>query len=622
MHAQNPAVLALLYLGAMVVTAPIAKRLGLGAVLGYLIAGAALGPHGARLLGASSNDVLHLAEFGIIMMLFLIGLELRPPLLWKLKGPIFGLGGLQVGLTSLALAGGALALGTGWQAALATGLILSLSSTAIVLQTLQEKGLSKSSGGESAFSVLLFQDIAVIPMLALFPLLAASTGSAPASADDTVGWLQMLRVLGAVAAVIGTGKLLIRPVFRMVAISHVRELSTALALLVVLATTLLMNVVGLSPALGAFLAGVVLADSEYRHQLEADIEPFKGLLLGLFFISVGSGIDFGLISSSPGQIAALVLTLVAVKFAVLFALARAANLARPDQLLFAFSLAQGGEFAFVLLAHTRELGLLGEATAQSLTGSVAMSMALAPLLINAYARFIAPLFEAKTSEREPDRIDDNENPVIVAGFGRFGQGVTRFLRACDVRATVLDYDVEQVDILRRFGMKAFYGDASRMDLLRAAGAAQAKILIVAIDDPAKTLEIIERAREEFPHLKILARAYDRLQAYEILHRGVKDVHVETAGSALNLGVDALRALGFRANLAFQLAQSFRKKNEESIRALAKVYHEQDEDTFISHAKGWLAALEQTMRTDLHVVKDEADRAWESAPRSKNNDAIP
>jgi monovalent cation:proton antiporter-2 (CPA2) family protein len=618
MNAHGPGALALIYLLAMVITAPIAKRAGLGAVLGYLIAGALAGPDALGLVGRQQDDVLHLAEFGIIMMLFLIGLELKPAVLWKLRGPIFGLGGLQVAGTAAAILGIALAWGMPWQIGLAVGLVLAASSTAIALQTLQEKGLLKSSGGQTAFSVLLFQDIAVIPILAGIPILAASlhAGAPATDASAAPAWQQVAKILGAVVCVIGAGKLLIRPIFKAVVGSQLRELSTALALLLVLATTLLMEVAGLSPALGAFLAGVVLAESEYRHQLEADIEPFKGILLAIFFISVGAGIDFKRVAADPGWIAAGVLSLILIKFGVLWAIGRFARLARPDQLLFAFSLAQGGEFAFVLLGYTQRSGLLAEQPVQMLTAIVALSMGLAPLLINAYALLILPRFAAATEEREPDAIDEKDNPVIVAGFGRFGQGVTRFLRSCGVECTVLDFDPEQVDIVRKFGFKAFYGDASRMDLLRSAGAERARLLIIAIDDKDKATEMVESVQKEFPHLKLLVRAYDRLHAYELIHRGVQDVHIETAGSAINLGSDALRALGFRANRAVQLAQSFRKRNEQSIRELAKLYHEEDEETYITHAKGWLSALEQTMRNDVAQTGSEnssMDRAWESPP---------
>lgn len=605
--------LALVYLAAMVLTVPIARRLGLGTVLGYLLAGVALGPSALNLLGQSQHEVSHLAEFGVIMMLFLIGLELRPSVLWRLRGPIFLLGTLQVALSAGALMGIGVALGAPWRSALAGGLILALSSTAIVLQTLQEKGVLKTTGGQTSFAVLLFQDIAVIPMLALFPLLGSG---AQAPMPSPLAWDQGLKILGAVALVILAGKYLARPLFRIVLGSRLRELSTAMALLLVLAITLLMNVVGLSPALGAFLAGVVLADSEYRHQLETDIEPFKGLLLGLFFISVGASIRFAEVMATPGLALGTLAALLGVKWLVLYATGKLGKLPRPDTLLFAFSLAQGGEFAFVLMNYAQRERILEESLTQSLTAAVALSMFFAPMMIQGYIRYLQPRFADHGQQREQDEIDERDNPAIVAGFGRFGQMVTRLLRACGVRVTVLDFDAEQVDIVRRFGTKAYYGDASNMDLLRSAGAEQATLLVLAIDDQEKALEMIETVHKEFPRLKILARAYDRLHAYEMIHRGIEHPYIETAGSALNLGIEALRALGFPAKQAHHAAQVFNRHNDQSIRELAKIYMEEDESTFVAHSRNWLQALAGTLQSDRPTVISEADRAWESAPRSK------
>ncbi len=607
----SPLIQTTLYLTAMVITVPLAKRWGIGAVLSYLIAGALLGPHALGWLSEERDSALHLAEFGVIMMLFLIGLELRPALLWKMRGPIFGMGALQMAATTLGVLGACLALGASWQVSVAAGLILALSSTAIVLQTLQEKGLLKTTGGENTFSVLLFQDIAVIPILALLPFLA--TTSAPASPLHRIpGWMQAIQTLGAVALVISSGRFLIRPLFRWVAGTRLRELSTAMALLLVLATTLLMNAVGLSPALGAFLAGVVLAESEYRHQLEADIEPFKGLLLGVFFISIGAGIDFHLIAAQPLQITLATLAFVGLKWLVLWVIASTGKLTRPDRLLFAFSLAQGGEFAFVLLNFSQEHAIFDPQTSRFLTAVVALSMAAAPLLIQACTRWLLPSFSALPEKREPDRIDERDNPVIIAGFGRFGQTVARLLRASGFKATVLDYDAEQVEVLRRFGMKSFYGDASNMDLLEAAGIARARILILAIDDAEKTLEIIQSVQTLYPKLKILARAYDRIHAYKMIHLGVNQVYIETSGSALQLGVDALTALGLSADQSLRLGQIFRKMNEKSIQELARVYHEADENTFIAHSKEWLSALEKLLQADRFEMKSSPETEQPSA----------
>ncbi len=612
-HETSLATLVMIYLGAMIVAVPLARRLGLGAVLGYLIVGVALGAQGLGWIGRDQEQVLHLAEFGVIMMLFLIGLELRLPLLMKLRGPIFGMGGLHLAGSAAALGVVAWLGGSSPSAALVAGLILSLSSTAIVLQSLQEEGMLKSAGGESAFSVLLFQDMAVIPMIALMPLLAPAAAAAD-SASGASGWLQAAKVIGAVVALILAGKFLLQPAFHWIAQSRMREIFTATALLLVLAVTQLMTAAGVSPAMGAFLAGVILAESEYRHELEADIEPFKGLLLGVFFISVGAGIDLRAVARSPVQVGALVAALLALKAAIGLAVGRAGKLGKVDSSLFALSLAQGGEFAFVLIAAATAQRIFDAESSQVLSASVALSMVFAPLLIKLHARVLAPRL-GLTQEREADPIDEQGNPVIIAGFGRFGQMVSRLLRACGIKATILDHDVEQVEVLKRFGMRSYYGDAGRMELLHAAGAAQAKLLLVCIDDFAKATQIAEEAHREFPNLKILVRAYDRVHAYELIHKGFDQVFIETSGSALHLGVAALRELGFRANQAELLGKKFRNFNDQSIRQLASLYHEAEDETFISRSKDWMQALEKMLQTDVLEVQNQIQHAWESPPRS-------
>lgn len=613
---NSPVAVALVYLISMILAVPIAKRLGLGAILGYLIAGCLLGRHALGLVVGDDSEVMHLAEFGVIMMLFLIGLELRPAVLWKMRGPIFGLGGAQVVLTAGAFAGLARAVGLPWQSAVAVGLTFASSSTAIVVRTLQDKGALKTDGGEAAFAVLLFQDIAVIPILALFSLLASSlTGASHNAAEDLPVWLQSLRLLGAVLGVILAGKWVVRPVFRLVLGSHIHELTTALGLVVVLATSALMTYVGLSPALGAFLAGVVLAESEYRHQLESDIEPFKALLLAIFFISVGAQINFTLVRENLGATFCIVGAIVIVKFAILYFLGRVWRYSRPDAWLVAVSLAQGGEFAFVLMSQASKVELLPQSQTQILVAAIALSMALAPLLLNGYFKWVAPRFASSVPEREADAIDQDA-PVIVAGIGRFGQMITRFLKAAGHQVTILDYDAEQVELLRRFGTKSFYGDASRMDLLRSAGIERARLLVLAIDDKDKTLEIVQSVRQAYPGLRILARAYDRVHAYELIHRGVDDVYVETSGSALEMARDALVYLGTRKHRAQILSQQFKKHNNQSIRELARVYHESDEQTFVAHAKNWIAALEKTLQSDKVSVFEGVDHGWESAPRKE------
>jgi monovalent cation:proton antiporter-2 (CPA2) family protein len=611
---------AFVYLAAAVVSVPIAKRFGLGSVIGYLLAGVAIGPFGLGLVGDEGQDVMHFAEFGVVMMLFVVGLELEPALLWRLRAPILGLGGLQVVVTTLVLAGLGLAAGLPWQAALAIGMILSLSSTAIVLSTLSEKGLMKTAGGQGSFAVLLFQDIAVIPMLAIFPLLAAHSAQPGAAAGEPAhaatslvatlpGWVQTLVVLGAVAAIVLAGRFLVRPVFHAIAHTGMREIFTAAALLLVIGIALLMTAVGLSPALGTFLAGVVLATSEYRHELESDIEPFKGLLLGLFFIAVGASIDFGLILAQPLLIAGLVLAIMAVKIVVLYALARGFKLGLEQSLLFALALPQVGEFAFVLFSFANQEGVLGASITSPLVAAVALSMALTPLLLLLHERVVQPRFAARQGPaREADSIDE-QNAVIIAGFGDFGATVGRLLKANGIATTVLDIDSDRVDLLRKLGLKVYYGDASRYDLLEIAGAARAKLLVLAIDSPEKTLELVETVRKHFPHITILARAFDWEDAHALLEAGVAYVYREALDSSLRMGADALRLLGFRAYQAQRAAQKFLRYDEDSLRELTG--RRADRKVYINAARQRIADLEQLLLADLADGGQERDAGWDA-----------
>lgn len=608
---------AFVYLAAAVIAVPIAKRLGLGSVLGYLLAGVVIGPFVLGLVGAEGEDVMHFAEFGVVMMLFVIGLELEPSLLWRLRAPILGLGGLQVGLTTLAVTGISLALGFTWQVSLAIGMVIALSSTAIVLQTLAEKGLMKTSAGQSAFSVLLFQDIAVIPMLALMPLLA--TAHAPVSSDGyhaaeawistLPGWARGLAVLGAVAAIIVGGRYLLRPVFRLLGRVRMREIFTAASLLLVIGIALLMGQVGLSPALGTFLAGVVLANSEYRHELEADIEPFKGLLLGLFFISVGASIDFGLIGAEPSLIVSVTLAMIALKFTILIALARLFKLSTDQAMLFAFALPQVGEFSFVLLSFARQEGVLEGAIADPLVASVALSMAVTPLLLSLNERFIQPRFGTRESaEVASDEIDER-NPVIIAGFGSFGSTVGRLLKAQGVGTTVLDFDSEQVDLLRRLGMKVYYGDAKRHDLLETAGAHEAKLMVLALDDAETTLAVARTVRKHFPNLTIYARSFEWRDSYDLYASGVDYVYREALDSSLRLGADVMRSLGFRAYHAERATQKFLRHDQESLAYLATLSGEK-ESVYISAARQRIESLEQMLAADLRGDDLDRDAGWE------------
>ena len=605
---------AFVYLGAALLVVPIAKRLGLGSVLGYLLAGVAIGPFVLGLVG-DQDDVMHFAEFGVVMMLFLVGLELEPARLWRLRGPIFGMGGLQVLGTALAIALPAALLGLPWQQALALGLIMAMSSTAIALQTLAEKGLLKSDAGQKSFAVLLFQDVAVIPMLALFPLLAtlpvteAEGGHGHSFVDELPGLAHAGVVLGAIAAVLLAGRFLVKPLMRTVAGTGLREMFTAAALLIVIGVTLLMQGVGLSPALGTFLAGVVLANSEFRHELVSDVEPFKGLLLGLFFLAVGASIDLALIGSSPGLIVGSVIGVTVLKLLVLAVLARGFHSSAEQTALFAAALGQIGEFAFVLLTFASTAGVLGPEVARPMVAVTALSMAMSPLMLAFTERMVLPrLRGGAEAEREAEEIDE-ENPVIVAGSGRFGQIVGRFLRANGVGATMLDVDNDQLEVLARFGVKVHYGDASRLDLLHAAAAHKAKLLIVAVDDHAKAMEIVHVARTHFPHLAVLARARGRVEAYELHAHGVEGVYRELFDASVRMGADALALLGRGHHSAHRAARIFRRHDEQSVIELAALRN--DMGALVTSARDRMAALDVALSADREVVEGLVDHAWDA-----------
>ncbi|TDH59311.1 potassium transporter [Dankookia rubra] len=605
---------AFVYLAAAVLAVPIAKRLGLGSVLGYLLAGVAIGPFGLHLAG-DAEAAMHFAEFGVVMMLFLVGLELQPARLWAMRGPVLGAGGLQVGLTAAAVAAIGLLFGFDWRMALAAGLILAMSSTAIALQILAERGLLKTGGGETSFAVLLFQDVAVIPILTVLPLLALAPasghgggahGASPMEALPP--WAQALAVLAAVAAVVLGGRLLTRPVFRMIAETRLREIFTASALLLVIGIALLMQAVGLSPALGAFLAGVVLADSEFRHELEGDIEPFKGLLLGLFFLSVGAGIDFAQVAGAPLTVAGLVVLLVAVKAAVLVGLGLAARRPRPEILLTAMVLSQGGEFCFVLLAFSVQNGVLPQAEAGLLVSVVALSMPITPLLMMAYGRLSNRLATADLPP-EPDAIEP-QGSVVIAGFGRFGQIVGRLLLAHGHAVTVLDHDMETIEQLRRYGFRVFYGDASRIDLLQAAGAAEAAIIVVATDARETTDGIVETVRRHFPQAQVLARATDRSHAYELMETGAHLVVRETFASALETGVEALRRLGMPAYEAERAGRLFRRHDARMMQRLAPMRG--DDGRYSRAVREASAQLLQVLERDRERGRAVFDEGWDTS----------
>jgi monovalent cation:proton antiporter-2 (CPA2) family protein len=607
---------AFVYLAAAVIAAPLFARLNLGSVLGYLCAGIVIGPSVLGLTSSDSADVMHFAEFGVIVMLFLVGLELEPAKLWELRKPILGLGTLQVVATAAVIGVAAWLVGYGWHTALVAGLALALSSTAIVVQSLGERGLMKTSAGRASFSVLLFQDVSVIPMLALLPLLGVQ---AVAQDDHSLtaglpGWARTLAVLAAVGAIVIGGRYLTRPLFRWVAGTGIREIFVAFALLIVVGITLLMQLVGLSAALGTFVAGVVLADSEYRHELEMDLQPFKGLLLAVFFIAVGSGIDFALLDRMPGVLLGGVAAVVALKLLVLLPLARLFRMPLAEATRFSFSLAQGGEFAFVLVSFAVGLELIGVDQAGLLVATVAISMALAPLLMLFDDRVLQPRFALGGPPRAADTIEADGAEAIIAGHGRFGMTIGRLLQANGVRAVMLDHDAEQIDALRRYGFKVFYGDATRLDLLEAAGAKDAKVLLVAIDDREKTLALIETARKHFPHLTIFARAFDRVHAYELLGTGLTHVYREVFGSSVDMGRDALTALGRHPFEAQRAAALFKAYDEQQTHASAQ--HRDDQSKLIDISRTARAEIANVLATDRGEASRDADPAWSTPDRDE------
>ena len=577
---------ALIYLAAGVLCVPLAKRAGLGSVLGYLIAGTVIGPSGLRLV-QDVESILHFSEFGVVLMLFLIGLELEPKRLWSMRKEVFGGGAAQLALCGVALAAGGLAAALGWTAAIVAGLALALSSTAIAVQTMAERNLLPTPTGRHAFAILLFQDIAAIPLLAVIPLLAASASPAGSA------WLDGLRAFGAIAGVIVIGRYLTRPALRLVAATRLREIFTAFSLLLVIGISQLMALAGVSMALGAFLAGVLLAGSEYRRALETDIEPFKGLLLGLFFISVGMSIDFGLLLARPGSVAALLGGFLLVKTAMLWVVARLVGITPRQRWLFALLLSQGGEFGFVVFAAARGAGLLSPEWEALLIMAVALSMATTPLLLLLHERVMAR--RAAREERAPDEIDAPAASVIIAGFGRVGQIVGRLLFANGIPAIVLDHDPDQIELLRKFGYKVFYGDATRLDLLTAAGAGQARLLINAIDDVNDNLALTDLVREHFPDLKILARARNVSHYVELRTRGVSVVERESFEGALRMGRRALESMGLDRFRARELADAFRRHNVAMLDAF--VPHFRDELRVLSQAKAGREELEELFARD-------------------------
>ena len=637
--------LAFIFLIAGVVAVPIASRLGLGSVLGYLIAGIVISPL-LHALGVDVISIQHFAEFGVVMMLFLVGLELEPKMLWAMRAKLLGLGGLQVGGTALLVMGVAMAFGQPWKISLAIGLVLALSSTAIVLQTLNEKGLMKSDGGQSSFSVLLFQDIAVIPMLAFIPLLAmpelmdVAADTVSHAADVSHGnddhghgqslsiveglnaWQSTLVTLAAIAAVILGGVYLTRPVFRFISMAGLRELFVATALLFVIGIALLMTIVGLSPALGTFLAGVVLANSEYRHELESDIDPFRGLLLGLFFITVGAGINFGLLLDNFGTVIGLTIGLIVLKFAVLIALSFMFKLEGSNRWLFGLGLAQAGEFGFVLLSFTVANQVIPQSIADQLLLLVALSMLLTPGLFIFYEKVIVPRL-SKSQEQEADEIEE-DGDIIIAGHGRFGGIVNRMLRAAGYSTTVLDYSASHLDILRSFGFKLFYGDATRPDLLHAAGIEKAKLLVVAIDGREQINALVHHVRHHYPDLPIIARAIDRQHVYDLYAAGCRDIIRETFDSSVRTGRTAYELLGMHPFEAELLARKFTEDDRHIIREMAEVYDPEipisENQAYIEKSRTLMEEREAQIFGKGRVFATKGEAGW-VPPGKKDADAL-
>ncbi len=619
---------ATIYLAAAVIAVPVAKRLGLGSVLGYLIAGILIGPV-LGLIGSEAQDLRHFAEFGVVMMLFLVGLELEPKALWKMRTNLVGLGGMQIIITIAAITAAAIALGQPWTIALAIGLAFSLSSTAIVIQTLNEKGLMHTVGGRSAFSVLLTQDIAVIPMLAFIPLLVIPSlhniGGVGRDHSEEIslvsglsGWGVTLVTIAAVAVVILAGRYLTRPVFRFVAQSHLREMFTAVTLLLVVGIAFLMTLVGLSPALGTFLAGVVLANSEFRHELESDIQPFKGLLLGLFFITVGAGINFSILFNNFFAIIGITFGVMLIKASILLILAYLFKFRGRDRLLFLLSLAQAGEFGFVMLNSMVKNNVIPTATSEVLSIIIAMSMLLTPIMFILY-EYLAKRKAEHTSTREHDSIQE-QGKVIIVGIGRFGQIINRMAVAAGIKTVVIDHHIDQIDQMRRYGVKGYFGDPTRPELMHAAGLHEAAVLVVAIDDKKAAVKLVRNARKARPDLHIIARAYDRNHTYQLYRAGASDIVRETFDSSIRASRYMLERLGWPGFDIETAIDTFVTSDRGALRELSELWdpHIKNEDNkaYVERARainkdfntGFLANLAKIVEQD---VKEEEELPTEA-----------
>lgn len=598
MDGSNLLLAGVLFLFAAVVAVPLAARLGIGAVLGYLLAGIAIGPWGLGFI-SDVDEILHFSELGVVFLMFIIGLELNPSKLWQLRQSIFGVGAAQVLLSAAILAGLLMLTQFSWQAAVIGGIGLAMSSTAMALQLMRDKGMNRNEAGQLGFSVLLFQDLTVIPALALVPLLAGS-------GDDHFDWMKIsMKVLAFAGMLIG-GRFLLRPVFRFIAASGVREVFTAATLLLVLGSALFMDALGLSMALGTFIAGVLLAESEYRHELETAIDPFKGLLLGLFFISVGMALNLGVLYTHLLWVIASVAVLVAVKSLVLYLLARIYGLRSSERMQFSTVLSQGGEFAFVLFSTASSQKLFKDDQMALLLVTVTLSMMTTPLLMKLVDKLLSRRLNPADDEGEAPWVEDDKPQVIVVGFGRFGQVIGRLLMANKMRITVLERDISAVNLMRKYGYKVYYGDATQLELLRSAGAEAAESIVITCNDPEDTMKLVELCQQHFPHLHILARARGRVEAHELLQAGVKHFSRETFSSALELGRKALVSLGMHPHQAQRAQMHFRRLDMRMLRELMPVHSDTAQISRVREAR---RELEEIFQREMQQERRQLD-GWD------------
>ncbi len=603
----------LIYLGAAVLVVPLSKALGLGSIIGYLVAGIAIGPWGLGLV-TNVEDILHFAEFGVVLMLFLVGLELEPKRLWSLRGPIFGWGSAQVLACAVVLFVVGLLAGASWRVALVAALGLALSSTAIALQVFGERNLLLTPSGQAGFSILLFQDVAAIPILALLPLLAVS----PDAGQGATGFdsaLEGLKIIGVIAGIVVGGRLALRPVLRWIALSKTPEIFTAASLLLVVAIAALMQFIGLSMALGAFLAGVLLAESEYRRELETDIEPFKGLLLGLFFIAVGMSIDFGVLLTHPALMALAVIGFMLLKFGVIYGLAKLMHVPHQQRPVFTLLLAQGGEFAFVVFQAAGP-DVLPRNVASFLIGAVALSMLISPLLLVAIDKWLMPHYSTHAPTTLEEISEQQDAKVVICGFGRYGQIVGRMLSAQGLKITVLDHDPDTIESLREFGFRVFYGDATRLDLLRTAGAGTAKVVVVAVDDMEQSLQIVDLVREHFPNARIVARARNVAHVYQLLDRKIEHMEREVFESSLRSARSVLEGLGWPAHEARETAMRFRLRN---IQLMHEVYpHYKDRAKLIAAQKEGRQQFQEQIAREREERRQRTHVDWEEAEQERTS----